>query len=1160
MERTKGRVLRRCCVAALALFVVSLACLAWAGVYNKCRVPPIVASVEKPNVMMLIDFSGSMQYAPYYGYDGRTWAYYYSTGVIDQYDETYQPDGGGPAICRYDKYRDYYGFFDPGGYYRYNSTGDYFEVFTPTGTVGTSVRTYTIKEIKIDIQDYSDAGGAKIYRAYFKYALASGGTAIAVDECVFLRDVDKQSALLSNKAFRVIAVGTVGTDNYFAVYFTPSRDGDPPTTDYIACAGSATTRVTGNFTNGISGNFLNFAAMSRMDNTLTALIGGKAQCNTETECATSDDTCHCYIRGQGGRRNARDTTALHVDVYTRAGDYTSASDWRPNNYNTGNSYKDKYSFLSVSTHNHGTLTPADPISFKGDGQAELWTFTMSRQTRIFIEMRKDVVDSKKARIRLYNGSTPAGDPLGTWTANGVFNPNDAEISNGSTRTARDNGYLLNAGTYCVEATCETALAGSDTLGYTLVINADVTKSTHAAHDGETRSTTGAFTAGRVVLKKDKALRSGIIQDTFGRVRYGFAYFQGSTQGKIVVGCDNTDQDALVDALQSNTTATSTLYPYGGTPTGEAMWEMYKYYKQESSVDGRSYVNNGAFISKGGSVDPYYSSGSLTPCRRSFVLLISDGAWNGSQDPVVPAYRMHINDIRTDSGLSGTQSVNVYTVYTYSTDQLGQNSMKEIAMYGGFQDLPDSAGVKDNYPYTANRGTALPSTSLNLDWPLKGCSKCVTGSWCTSACLKNCCPLAHECPSAGGACQTYTCSGSSKFFDPSWAGPNGTYSTQCAEWAFETMQQMPPDPSNPVYTDGNAKRTIYGEPRTYFYSSSGTEISDALTRIIGEIESAHAAAGAVATVSQEIRGFDIVLRGVFQAVDETDPARSVWYGHLEAYSPYADGTYSFEKCCNEDKLCYQDSGSACDGEDCPSARNCWDAAQILTSTTRGRIFAGYDLNSNGKIERNEVKDFTTANASYFRPLLNLQAANDCDHNGTLNNTDAAELISWIRGNASTCYRSRIDTVDTSKTWLMGDVAYSTPVIVGVPSLGAVSRMDPNITEYLTFRNNQLSKQETPPSGVNTASPTLAQVMKKVVYVGANDGQLHAFVFGVWDWRNQKWVYEYNSSDAYGKYIGQELWAYIPSNLVSELKDLAAISYGNTGCKHRTMVDLSPQAWH
>ena len=47
----------------------------------------------------------------------------------------------------------------------------------------------------------------------------------------------------------------------------------------------------------------------------------------------------------------------------------------------------------------------------------------------------------------------------------------------------------------------------------------------------------------------------------------------------------------------------------------------------------------------------------------------------------------------------------------------------------------------------------------------------------------------------------------------------------------------------------------------------------LTRILEEIESPHAAAGAVATVSQEIMGQDIILRAVFQAVEETKPVRA-----------------------------------------------------------------------------------------------------------------------------------------------------------------------------------------------------------------------------------------------------------------------------------------------
>ncbi len=43
------------------------------------------------------------------------------------------------------------------------------------------------------------------------------------------------------------------------------------------------------------------------------------------------------------------------------------------------------------------------------------------------------------------------------------------------------------------------------------------------------------------------------------------------------------------------------------------------------------------------------------------------------------------------------------------------------------------------------------------------------------------------------------------------------------------------------------------------------------------------------------------------------------------------------------------------------------------------------------------------------------------------------------------------------------------------------------------------------------------------------------------------------------IGKELWAYIPSNLLTELQYLAKDSYGAGGCVHRTMVDLAPQSY-
>ena len=44
------------------------------------------------------------------------------------------------------------------------------------------------------------------------------------------------------------------------------------------------------------------------------------------------------------------------------------------------------------------------------------------------------------------------------------------------------------------------------------------------------------------------------------------------------------------------------------------------------------------------------------------------------------------------------------------------------------------------------------------------------------------------------------------------------------------------------------------------------------------------------------------------------------------------------------------------------------------------------------------------------------------------------------------------------------------------------------------------------------------------------------------------------------IGKELWAYIPSNLLTELQYVAQEPLRTaSGCVHRTMVDLAPQSW-
>ena len=159
--------------------------------------------------------------------------------------------------------------------------------------------------------------------------------------------------------------------------------------------------------------------------------------------------------------------------------------------------------------------------------------------------------------------------------------------------------------------------------------------------------------------------------------------------------------------------------YNGTPTGEAVREAEYYYQQSSSL-----TNANETVVRGKAnylYDPYYESGNLpAPCRKSFVLLISDGDWNGSLDPVSPAYDMRKNDMRNDSALPGKQNVSTYTVYAFGDDVAGRQAMITTAIFGGYDDNDNNSWP---YPFTS-----LPSNSSNVSYPRSNCDP--SGTWNT----------------------------------------------------------------------------------------------------------------------------------------------------------------------------------------------------------------------------------------------------------------------------------------------------------------------------------------------------------------------------------------------------------------------------------------------
>jgi len=160
---------------------------------------------------------------------------------------------------------------------------------------------------------------------------------------------------------------------------------------------------------------------------------------------------------------------------------------------------------------------------------------------------------------------------------------------------------------------------------------------------------------------------------------------------------------------------------------------------------------------------------------------------------------------------------------------------------------------------------------------------------------------------------------------------------------------------------------------------------------------------------------------------------------------------------------------------------WDAGIVLKNTDADarKIFTALDAKKGKDAVINEKLWFTEGNSG----------TPDADNNklsdllGAVNDAEADDIINYIRGESVAGYRVRPDG------WKLGDIAYSSPVI-----------------------------------------------WKEMVFVGANDGMLHAFDINT----------------------GQEKWAFIPNNLLAKLKDLACTKAlcGLDYC-HEYFVDLSPK---
>ena len=380
----------------------------------------------------------------------------------------------------------------------------------------------------------------------------------------------------------------------------------------------------------------------------------------------------------------------------------------------------------------------------------------------------------------------------------------------------------------------------------------------------------------------------------------------------------------------------------------------------------------------------------------------------------------------------------------------------------------------------------------------------------------------------------------------------------------------------------------GTPDDYFYVTNPAQLVSSLQRAFSQIVAKVASGTAAAVVASAGQGTGAVYQAFYEPVHQetiTPNRQARWIGSLQALFIGSDGRL-YEDTLQDGKLTSADNAivfvydpvanvtkfQVDDGsfplstpkQDLSALKPIWNARKTLATPPSGSavaqraystsdmskryIFTWIDENLNGQIDSSEVHDFTTSGIPstdywYFN-LINGSTATAAA------TTEAQNIINWVRGQDLTGYRNRTlaynasDGAAGAATQRLGDIIDSTPALVATPSQAFDLLYGDQ--SYGVYRNNNACRRQ-------------------VVLVGANDGMLHAFNAGFYNVVNQAFATSPNttgcatgsssSTNAYS--LGEEIWAYVPQNLIPHLTWLTKDPPTTNGYTHVYYVDGTPR---
>ena len=563
--------------------------------------------------------------------------------------------------------------------------------------------------------------------------------------------------------------------------------------------------------------------------------------------------------------------------------------------------------------------------------------------------------------------------------------------------------------------------------------------------------------------------------------------------------NNLEGGKIVSAVDTNlTTLITDLQNTGAdtwTPLAESYYVAMQYYKQEQADTSLGYHGQ-ATGALNNTNDPYYHDSAFVPCGKSFVLMLTDGA-STKDARIPPALKSTDGDAADNTACNETSGANC------DYPDGGTDFLDDVALYARTHDLrADLDGDQNLILY--------PVYAFGND--------------------NNARNLLRDAAKNGG------------FVDKN----GNNLPDQIAEW------------------DSNND----GDPDTYFEAANGYDLEENILKAINDILRRAASGTAVSVLATSSEGEGNLVQAYFRPVVTNGLVDTKWLGYLQslwvdskgylredsdgnqtldlgsdmpiAYEIDANGNTVVNKYAVTDADPYPDFTVDVPQEfTLNDIEPVWEAGDVLTRTdpTDRKIFTsieGAAPAASSLFGGIKLDNDSAALRDFIKPFLGVKDATTWSYLGTTHDNRANNLIHFIRGNDSGYSGSvniRQRGLDGS-VWRLGDIVNSTPVAIAVPpeNYGSIYS-DESYQQFFEFHKTRADRET-------------------VVYVGANDGMLHAFT----SWQYDAVTRQFNKPFGAGvtEEIGTELWAYVPRALLPHLKWLASPDYS-----HVFYVDLKPK---